>query len=54
MGAAPLRQLRAALQGRASRVSELRDFVLDNGVPTTSPEDFVTFKMREVRWKPWW
>ena len=30
------------------------DFVLENGVPTTSPEDFVTFKMREVRWKPWW
>ena len=39
--------------GTKYRVRASADFVLENGIPTTNPEDFVTFSMRKLRWKSW-
>lgn len=42
------------LDGTKYKVRASADFVLENGVPTTSPDEFVTFSMRKLRWKAWW
>ena len=38
----------SAPDGTTYRVKGSADFVLENEIPTTNPEDFVTFSMREI------